>query len=201
LLADTDPLGTGLPNIESLVLQVGAAQQVPANAMHVTSQYQLGQASRALNLASSHYAMDFRFSTHDAPGGNQFIVKLEDDSVQPALPLVSWRLPSEFLGNAGFLANQQLVQLFNSFSFDTWYRVRTIVDESAAQQQNQILDQFGNVTATSTPQPFVYGMPGHATQVYIGNNTAERNVDALLQFLFVRPLASSDPQITVARVH
>ncbi len=197
----TDPSGMRLPDIQSLFLQIGTPQQIPANAIHLTSQFQLALASRALSLASGRYSLDFSFRTHDTPGGNQLNIKVEDASVQPAVPIATWRLPSEYPGGAGFIANGQLVQLFSSFSYDTWYRVRTIVDESTGQQQGEILDQFGNVITASTPQPFVLGLPGHPTQVVIGNNTPRRNVDALLKFLFVRPLATTDPQVTISRVH
>jgi hypothetical protein len=197
----SDTLGLRLPDIKSVFLQVGTAQEVAANAIHITSQFQQGLASRALNLSATRYALDFRFSTHDTPAGNQFAVLLQDASVQPAVPIVNWELPSEFPGGAGFVANGQFMQLFNSFSYDQSYRVRTVVDEGSGQQVNEILDQFGNVTVAGSAQPFAQGTAGHPTQVVIGNNTPRRNVDARLEFLLVRPLATSDPQITVLRVH
>jgi len=37
--------------------------------------------------------------------------------------------------------------------------------------------------------------------VLIGNNADRRATDTLLDFIFTRPLADVEPQVTVSRVH
>jgi hypothetical protein len=44
-------------------------------------------------------------------------------------------------------------------------------------------------------------MASHATAIQIGNNSALRATDTLLEFVFVRPAAQTEPLVTVTRVH
>jgi hypothetical protein len=67
-------------------------------------------------------------------------------------------------------------------------------------QQGQVLDLFGNVVSTSAAQQLAQGMTVHATTVSFGNNSSLRTTDTLLDFIFVRPVTSVEPLITISRL-
>jgi Domain of unknown function (DUF2341)/BNR repeat-like domain len=198
-----DTLGQRFPDIKSLVLQAGPAQRIASDALHVGSRFDLARATRGLTLAATHYALEVGFRSHDTPGGSQFAVVLEDDAVQPPVPLVRWELPSESAtpaGNSGFFTGGQFVPLAGNFVYDQPYRLRTLVDEAAGLQQSEILDRFGGVMNSTSPQPLAEGVPGHASTLAIGNNSPRRNTDTLLDFVFLRPMPTVEPQISVSRI-
>lgn len=192
-----------LPDIKSLTLEVGAAQAAASDSIHVMSQFAPGAATRNLDVASSQYSIDFRFRSHEIPGAGQFSVGLSGTAAGQTVSMMDWEIPSTHGANpktdSGFIANGQFVGVMNSFVYDQSYRVRTVVDETLAQQQGQVLDQFGNVVSTSGVQPLAQGITAHPNTVSIGNNSRLRTTDTLLDFIFVRPVASAEPQLTISR--
>lgn len=197
----SDTLGLHLPDIKSLMLTLGPEPQpAQVDAIHAVSHFARGVAFQNLNLTAHRYALDLRFRTHDAPAGNQFGVVLHDDSTQPATALVVWKLPSEYPGDAGFVVNGELVPLFAKFTYDQSYRVRTIVDETQGQQVGELLDDFGAVVTSSPVQPLALGVTGHSTSLWIGNMSPRRNIDALINFIFLRPIASTEPAVNLSRI-
>jgi hypothetical protein len=88
----------------------------------------------------------------------------------------------------------------NSFIYGQLYRLRTVVDETQGTQQVSVLDKFGAWISGNTPQPLAQAT-AHATAIQIGNNSNLRATDTLLDFVFVRPAAPTEPQVIVTRVH
>jgi hypothetical protein len=60
---------------------------------------------------------------------------------------------------------------------------------------------FGALISATAPQPLAHGTSSHATALQIGNNSDLRATDTLLDFVFVRPAAQSEPRVVVERVH
>jgi hypothetical protein len=89
------------------------------------------------------------------------------------------------------------VQVLNSFTYGQVYRLRTVVDEGLATQQASVLDEFGVVISTTRPLPLAESV-SHAATIAIGNDSAFRTTDTLLDFVFVRPAAQTEPTVTVA---
>ena len=63
-----------------------------------------------------------------------------------------------------------------------------------------MLDSFGALISITAPQPFAQGTSGHAAAIQIGNNSTLRATDTLLDFVFVRPAAQTEPFVSVTRV-
>ena len=70
-----------------------------------------------------------------------------------------------------------------------------------ATQEPQVLDLFGQVTGDMPAQPFAQGMTFHPSLLTIGNHSVVRATDTLLDFVFIRPIADAEPEVTLARVH
>jgi hypothetical protein len=152
----------------------------------------------------TRYSLDFRFRSLPAPAGSQFAVSLQGQQAGQTIDLVRWELPSTHAADptagSGFIANGQFVQLSNSFAYDQNYRFRSVVDEIQGTQQASTLDNFGQVTTSSSAQPFAQGTTVHPNALKIGNGTTLRATDTLLDFVFVRPVADIEPQVTVSRI-
>ena len=120
------------------------------------------------------------------------------------MDLVRWELPSTHAtdptSTSGFIANNQFVQMLNSFTYGKSYRVRTIVDETQGTQQAQGLDLFGQISADLPAQPFARYNATHPNILSVGNNSTLRATDTLLDFVFLRPAAEAEPEVTVSRV-
>jgi len=89
------------------------------------------------------------------------------------------------------------VPLLNSFAYGQEYRVRTIVDETQATQEPQVLNLFGQVTAELPAQPFAQRTTLHPNVLAIGNNSTFRATDTLIDFVFIRPVADVEPVVTL----
>ena len=194
------------PDIKSLILSLSQPETAPADAMHIVSQFDFGQATQNLNIAATRYSLDFRFRSQAIAGGPQFSVNLNGmDANGTTVNLVNWELPSVHSNDptniSGLFANNQFIPILSAFNYDQTYRVRTIVDETQQQQEGQVLDQFGIVLNTSGVQPLAQQAAAHATSIVVGNNTNLRTTDTLLDFIFVRPIANLEPAVTVSRIH
>ncbi len=119
--------------------------------------------------------------------------------------LVNWEFPSTHAtdptSQSGIISNGRFLQVVDTFAYGQPYRVRTVVDEAQATQQASVLDSFGALLTTTTPQHLAQGTSAHATAIQIGNNSSVRATDTLLDFVFVRPAAQAEPLVTVTRVH
>jgi uncharacterized protein YoaH (UPF0181 family) len=159
-----------------------------------------GIATHALNLSVTRYALEFRFSSNPTPDGSQFSVLLQGESSGAALNLVNWELPSTHAADptadSGIISNGEFVPVLTSFTYGQQYRLRTVVDEAQATQQVSQLDEFGGLTSTTTPLPLAQGV-SHASAIAIGNNSNLRATDTLLDFIFARPVAATEPSVTV----
>ncbi len=193
------------PDIKALTLSVAPPATLPAASIHVLSQFASGVATHALNLDLTRYALEFRFRSNPTPGGSQFSVLLQGQASVLPSRLVNWEVPSTHAADptsqSGFISNKVLVTMLTTFNYGQPYRLRTVVDEIHGTQQASLLDSFGNLISGSTVFPTALGMASHATAIQIGNNSALRATDTLLDFVFVRPVAQTEPLVTVTRVH
>jgi hypothetical protein len=101
---------------------------------------------------------------------------------------------------SGFIANGKFLQLLDTFAYNQSYRIRSVVDQIQGTQEASILDDFGKVTTAGTPQPFAQGTTVTPNILTIGNGTTLRATDTLLDFVFLRPAAQIEPQITFSRI-
>ncbi len=191
------------PDIKSLTLSVAQPSTAPASSLHVLSQLAPGLATHPLTLNDTRYSLEFRFRSNPTPAGSQFSVILQGETSESPLNLVDWELPSTHAADptadSGMISNGQFVQVLNSFSYGEAYRLRSVVDEIEGTQQALLLDQFGAVVSTGLPLPLAQGT-AHAAAVQIGNNSSLRATDTLLDFVFVRPAAQTEPTVTVTGV-
>ncbi len=88
-----------------------------------------------------------------------------------------------------------------NFTHGQLYRLRTVVDENQSTQQASVLDSFGTLLNVFPSLPLALGTSAHATTIQIGNNSNLRATDTLLDFIFVRPAAYTEPLVTVTRIH
>jgi hypothetical protein len=138
------------------------------------------------------------------PAGSQFAVSLQGQQAGQAVDLVRWELPStraaDPTAGSGFIANGQFVQVLDTFAYNQSYRARTVVDQLQGIQQAFTLDDFGTVVTSGAPQPFAQGSTVNPDALTIGNGTTLRATDTLLDFVFLRPAAEIEPQITISRI-
>lgn len=193
------------PDIKSLTLSVSPPSSLPAGSIHVLSQLAPGLATHKLNLDLTRYALEFRFRSSPTPAGSQFSVLLLGGASGSASSLVNWELPSTHAADpttdSGIISNQQFVPVSSNFTYGQINRLRTLVDETQSTQQASVLDPFGALIRATAPQPLAHGTSSHATALQIGNNSDLRATDTLLDFVFVRPAAQSEPSVVVERVH
>ncbi len=189
------------PDIKSLILRVDFPRARESGALHLVTELAASQATRALHFGLRRYSLDFRFRSQPTPAGSQFSVGLSSASDDGPADLVRWELPSTHAADptsiSGFIAGGQFVPLLNSFAYGQEYRVRTIVDETQATQEPQVLNLFGQVTAELPAQPFAQGTTLHPNVLAIGNNSTFRATDTLIDFVFIRPVADVEPVVTL----
>lgn len=200
-----DSHGLRQPDIKALTLSVGPLSAQPVGSIHVRSQLAAGIATHSLNLNLPRYALEFRFRSNPTPAGSQFSVVLQAQAAGLPLQLVNWELPSTHAADptaeSGFISNQEFVQALTNFTYGQLYRMRTVVDENQGTQQASVLDLFGALISATSPLPLAQGTPVHATAIQIGNNSDLRATDSLLDFVFIRPVAPTEPLVTITRVH
>jgi hypothetical protein len=88
----------------------------------------------------------------------------------------------------------------DTFAYNQSYRVRTVVDQIQGIQHAFTLDDFGTVVTSGPPQPFAQGTTVSPNILAIGNGTTLRATDTFLDFVFLRPAAQIEPQITFSRI-
>jgi hypothetical protein len=188
------------PDIKSLTLSVAPPVNLPANSMHVLSDLAPGLASHAVNISATRYALEFRFHSNPTPAGSQFSILLQGESSGSPVNLINWELPSTHAADptadSGITSNGKFVPVLNAFSYGRNYRLRTVVDEIANTQQPSVLDDFGTVIAATSDLPLAQG-GSHLSTLLIGNNSNLRATDTLLDFVFLRPAAETEPIVTV----
>jgi sialidase-1 len=193
------------PDIKSLMLTLINPRPREVDALHLVTQLASAQATHALSFNQSRYSLDFRFRSRPSPAGSQFTVSLSGRDADGTADLVRWELPSTHSAYppqySGFIANRQFVQMLDSFEYGASYRIRTLVDETQGTQTPEVLDRFGQVLSFSAPQPFADGTTIHPSLLAIGNSSTLRSTDTLLDFIFLRPVADAEPEITISRVH
>ena len=189
------------PDIKSVTLSVGAPLAVPSGSLHVLSQLAPGLARHTLNLDATRYSVEFRFRSKPTPAGSQFSVVVQGEESGSPVNLVDWELPSTHAADptadSGIISNGEFVQVLNSFGYGDTYRVRTLVDETLGTQQALLLDEFGAITSMSPAVPLAQGS-AHAAVVLMGNNSNLRATDSLVDFVFVRPAALTEPTVAVS---
>jgi hypothetical protein len=192
------------PDIKSLRLSVVKPVTSPSNALHLVTQLASVEATHSVSVNTSRYSLDFRLRSFPTPAGSQFAVGLQGHQAGQPVDLVRWELPStraaDPTAGSGFIANGQFVQLLDTFAYNQSYRVRTVVDQLEGIQQASTLDDFGSVLTSSAPQPFAQGSTVNPDALTIGNGTTLRATDTLLDFVFLRPAAEMEPQITISRI-
>lgn len=191
------------PDIKSVTLSVKPPLAVPSGSLHVLSQLGPGLATHALNLNATLYSLEFRFRSNPTPAGSQFSVVVQGEASGSPVNLVDWELPSTHgadpTADSGIISNGEFVQVLDSFSYGESYRLRTVVDEILATQQASLLDDFGGVISSSEAAPLAQGR-SHAAAVQLGNNSTLRATDTLVDFVFVRLAALTEPTVVVASV-
>jgi hypothetical protein len=192
------------PDIKSLRLSVTKPVTSPSNALHLVTQLASVQTTHPLGVNTSRYSLDFRLRSFPTPAGSQFAVSLQGQQAGQAVDLVRWELPStraaDPTAGSGFIANGQFVQVLDTFAYNQSYRVRTVVDQLQGIQQAFTFDDFGTVVTSSAPQSFAQGSTVNPVALTIGNGTTLRATDVLLDFVFLRPAAEIEPQITISRI-
>lgn len=188
------------PDIKSVTLSVGPPLAVPSRSIHVLSRLAPGLATHTLNLNAMRYSLEFRFRSNPTPAGSQFSVGVQGEALGSPVNLVDWELPSTHgadpTADSGIISNGEFVQVLNSFSYGQSYRLRTVVDEILGTQQASLLDEFGGIISSSPAVPLAQGM-SHAAAVQVGNDSNLRATDTLLDFVFVRPAAQTEPTVVV----
>jgi hypothetical protein len=191
------------PDIKSVTLSVGPPLAVPSGSLHVLSQLAPGLATRALNLNATRYSLEVRFRSNPTPAGSQFSVVVQGEASGSPVNLVDWELPSTHgadpTADSGIISNGEFVQILNSFSYGESYRLRTVVDEILGTQQAFLLDDFGGIISSNVAVPLAQGT-SHAAAVQMGNNSNLRATDSLVDFVFVRPAAQTEPTVVVSGV-
>jgi hypothetical protein len=188
------------PDIKSVTLSVRPPSVAPSSSLHVLSQLAPGLATHALNLKATRYALEFRFRSNPTPAGSQFSVVVQGEASGSAVNLVDWELPSTHgadpTADSGIISNGEFVQVLNSFSYGESYRLRTVVDEILGTQQASLLDEFGGIISSNVAVPLAQGS-AHAVVVQMGNNSNLRATDSLVDFVFVRAAAPTEPTVVV----
>jgi hypothetical protein len=188
------------PDIKALTLTVTPPVKVPTSSIHVLSQLAAGRATHPLTLSATRYSLECRFLSNPTPTGSQFSVVLQGSSSGETTNLVDWEVPSTHAddptADSGIISNGAFVPLLTTFNYGQSYRLRTIVDETQSTQQASVLDDFGQLISTSPPLPLAQG-DAHASAVQIGNNSDLRATDTLLDFVFVRQAAQTEPTVTI----
>jgi hypothetical protein len=192
------------PDIKSLRLSVVKPVTSPSNALHLVTQLASVEATHSVSVNTSRYSLDFRLRSFPTPAGSQFAVSLQGQQAGQAVDLVRWELPStratDPTAGSGFIANGQFVQVLDTFAYNQSYRVRTVVDQLQEIQQGSTLDDFGSVLTSSAPQSLAQGTTVNPDALTIGNGTTLRATDTLLDFVFLRPAADVEPQITISHI-
>jgi hypothetical protein len=192
------------PDIKSLRLSVTKPVTSPSNALHLVTQLASVQASHPLSVNISRYSLDFRLRSLPTPAGSQFAISLQGQQAGQTVDLLRWELPStraaDPTAGSGFIANGQFVQVLDTFAYNQSYRIRTVVDQIQGTQEPFALDDFGKVTTSGPPQPFAQGTTVSPNILAIGNGTILRATDTFLDFVFLRPVAQIEPQITFSRI-
>ncbi|MFZ0956423.1 MAG: DUF2341 domain-containing protein [Candidatus Sulfotelmatobacter sp.] len=190
------------PDIKSVTLSVGPPVAVPSSSIHVLSQLAPGLATHALNLNATRYSLEFRFRSNPTPAASQFSVVVQGEASGSPVNLVDWELPSTHgtdpTADSGIISNGEFVQVLNRFSYGESYRLRTVVDEILGTQQASLLDEFGGITSANVAVPLAQGT-SHAAAVQMGNNSNLRATDTLVDFVFMRPAALTEPTVVVTR--
>ncbi len=188
------------PDIKSVTLSVGRPLAVPSSSLHVLSQLAPGLATHGLNLNTTRYSLEFRFRSNPTPAGSQFSVVVQGEASGSPVNLVDWELPSTHgtdpTADSGIISNGEFVQVLNSFSYGESYRLRTVVDEILGTQQASLLDEFGGTISSSVAVPLAQGS-AHAAVMQMGNKSNLRATDSLVDFVFVRPAALTEPTVVV----
>jgi hypothetical protein len=188
------------PDIKSVTLKVAPPVAVPANSIHVVSQLAAGLATQPFAVISTRYALEFRFQSNATPAGSQFSVLVQGANSGSPASLVNWELPSTHAADptqdSGIISNGAFVPLLENFSYGDTYRLRTVIDEPQGTQQALVLDEFGAAITTTQPLPLAQA-GSHGATVAIGNNSTVRATDTLLDFIFVRPAAQTEPSVSV----
>ncbi|HLW85063.1 MAG TPA: DUF2341 domain-containing protein [Candidatus Sulfotelmatobacter sp.] len=199
-----DSHNLGQPDIKSLRLSVGPPFATPTSSLHIVSRLAPGLATHGLSLNTTRYSLEFRFRSSPTPAGSQFSVVLRGQSSGSPVNLVNWELPSTHAtdptSDSGIISNGEFAQVWNSFSYGQAYRLRTVVDETQETQQASLLDEFGGLISATAPLPLAQAS-AHASAVQIGNNSSLRATDTLLDFVFVRPAAQTEPTVVVSSGH
>ena len=193
-----------LPDIKSLRLSIVKPVTSPSNALHLVTQLASVEATHPLSVNISRYSLDFRLHSLPTPAGSQFAISLQGQQAGQTVDLVRWELPStravDPTAGSGFIANGQFVQLVDTFAYNQSYRIRSVVDQIQGTQEASTLDDFGKVTTSGTPQLFAQGTTVTPNILTIGNGTTLRATDTFLDFVFLRPAAQIEPQITISRI-
>jgi hypothetical protein len=201
---DADSHNLQLPDIKSLRLSTVKPVTSPSNALHVVTQLASVQATHPVNVNISRYSLDFRLRSLPTPAGSQFAISLQGQQAGQPIDLVRWELPSTRAADPtagfGFIANGQFLQVLDTFAYNQRYRIRSVVDQIQGTQEAFALDDFGKVTVSGSPQPFAQGTTVTPNTLTIGNGTTLRATDTLLDFVFLRPVAQIEPQITFSRI-
>jgi len=71
-----------------------------------------------------------------------------------------------------------------------------VVDEILGTQQASLLDEFGGIISSNVAVPLAQGS-AHAVVVQMGNNSNLRATDSLVDFVFVRAAAPTEPTVVV----
>ena len=148
-------------------------------------------------------SLEFRFRSNPTPAGSQFSVVVQGEVSGSPVNLVDWELPSTHgadpTADSGIISNGEFVQILNSFSYGESCRLRTVVDESLGTQQAFLLENCGGIISSNVAVPLAQGT-SHAAAVQMGNNSNLRATDSLVDFVFVRPAAQTEPTVVVSRV-
>lgn len=192
------------PDIKSLRLSTVKPVTSPSNALHVVTQIASVAATHPVSVNMSRYSLDFRLHSLPSPAGSQFAISLQGQQAGQTVDLVRWELPStraaDPTAGSGFIANGQFMQLLDTFAYNQSYRIRSVVDQVQGTQEASALDDFAKIVTSGTPQPFAQGTIVTPNILTIGNGTTLRATDTLLDFVFMRPVAQIEPQITISRI-
>jgi hypothetical protein len=192
------------PDIKSLRVTAVKPVASPGNTLHLVTQLASVEATHPVSVNISRYSLDFRVHSSPTPAGSQFAISLQGQQAGLGVDLVRWELPStraaDPTAGSGFIANGQFVQILNTFAYNQGYRLRSVVNQVQGIQEASILDDFGKVTTSSSPQPFAQGTAVTPNILTVGNGTTLRSSVTSLDFVFVRPAASMEPQITLSRL-
>lgn len=169
----TVPSGITLTNVsgEIRVQQSSAAQTYATLPTVPVQPIVLETRLKIMNTASTD---QFVYFACDGSGSDSFIL---------------FSLSSDMDAKCRESGTDQLI--YSSYSFDTYYRVKTILDNT--DQSNYMYSDSDNLLGSRTDKGYALGSPTALDQILIGSKSSAYACDAYISYIFARKYTATEP--------